>query len=227
MTARQVLTDSRGLATSLLETVLVVAIAAILSSMAIVASINKVEDARLARAIADTNAIGVAIHTFMHDTGFAPAFKRGTAHGPNDEIFRMLESDGSDPGVEASLHWPTEATDRDRFENHLSKNQPGGNTAFAYARMGEISYARTNGWNGPYFSSMPSSDPWGNRYLANVQLLTPKGVQMASGSLTLGVGQRAAVFVISAGPDRILDTNFLQTADGFIPGGDDIIYRIQ
>src|SRR5690349_4518387 len=81
--------DSRGLATSLMETVLVIAIAAILTSMAIVASMNQIEDARLTRAAADTKAIGVAIHTFMHDTGVAPAFKKGTAHGPNDEIFRL------------------------------------------------------------------------------------------------------------------------------------------
>ena len=226
MTARQILTESRGIATSLLETVIVVAIAAIISSMAIVASMDKVEDARITRAIADTETIGIAIHSFMHDTGFAPAFKKGNAHGPNDDIFLVLESGGEDPAAVASLHWPTQATDRDRFENQLIKNKPGG-SSFAYARMGEVSYARNHGWNGPYFPSMPSSDPWGSRYLANVQLLTPKGVQMAAASLTLGVGQRPAVFVISAGPNHILDTNFLQTADSFSAGADDIAFRIQ
>src|SRR3982750_4529598 len=98
--------------------------------------------------MADTQAIGVAIHTFMHDTGFAPAFKKGTAHGPNDEIFGLLESDGSDPAAAESLHWPTDPVTRDKFENHLSKNQPGANTAFAYLRIGQIPYARTTGWNG-------------------------------------------------------------------------------
>jgi type II secretory pathway pseudopilin PulG len=226
MTARQILTCNRGVATSLIETVMVIAIAATLMSMAIMASMDKVEDARLTRAIADTETIGIAVHSFMHDTGFAPAFKKGSAHSPNDEIYQILESAGDNPTAVESLNWPADETARDRIENHLIMNKPGG-TTFAYLRMGEVSYARTRGWNGPYLPSLPSSDPWGNRYLVNVQLLTPKGIQMAAGSLSLGVGQRPAVFVISSGQNRILDTNYFQTADEFMPAGDDIIYRIQ
>jgi type II secretory pathway pseudopilin PulG len=226
MTAKLVLTDNRGVATSLIETVMVIAIAAIISSMAIVASMDKVEDARLSRAIADTEGIAVAIHSFMHDTGFAPAFKKGSAYSSNDPIFLILESGGDDPTADESLDWPTGEEDRDRLENQLIKNMPGG-TAFPYPRVGETSYARTRGWNGPYIPSLPSSDPWGNRYLVNVQLLTPKGIQMAASSLLLGVGQRPAVFVISSGPNRVLDTAYLQTADAFVAAGDDIVFRIQ
>ena len=229
MRTRNLFTDSRGVATSLIEAVMVIAIASIISGMAIVASMDKVEDARLTRAIADTENIGIAIHTFMHDTGFAPAFKKGTAHSPNDEIYLVLESGGDAPTADEELNWPTGGPEdmvRDRFENHLIHNKPGG-ADFPYARIGEVSYNRTHGWNGPYFPSMPSSDPWGNRYLANVQLLTPKGIQMAASSLPLGVGQRPAVFVISSGPNRVLDTNFFQVADAFVVGGDDILFRIQ
>src|SRR5207249_2653114 len=87
-------------------------------------------------------------------------------------------------------------------------------------------FESVNQWESSVIPLRASSDPWGNRYLANVRLLTPKGVQMSAGTLTLGTGQRPAVFVISSGPNRILDTGFLRTADGFTPGGDDIIYRI-
>jgi len=202
------------------------AIIAVLSSIALVAAMRHIEDARLSRATADAEMVGISIHGFMHDTGFAPVFKNGTARGPEDEMFLVLQSDGSDPAVESFLHWPAQASARDRLENQLMKNQPGG-TGTPYPRMGQISYARFKGWNGPYTTSMPSSDPWGDRYLVNVQLLTPKGVQMERGSLTLGTGQRAAVFVISAGPNRQLETKFDQVTESFVAGGDDIVFRIQ
>ena len=93
--------------------------------------------------------------------------------------------------------------------------------------MGEISYARQKGWNGPYLQLVPSSDPWGNKYLVNVQLLTAPGVSLAAGGLPLAKGQRAAVFAVSAGPNRLLETRFDQIADSFEAGGDDITFRIQ
>jgi type II secretory pathway pseudopilin PulG len=224
------LKDERGIATSLLEAVLVIAIVAIVSAIALTAAMNHIENARLARAASDTEAIAISIHSFMHDTGFAPAFKNGNARGPGDDIFLVLETGGSDPFIDPmagmSLHWPMHAADHDLLENQLVKNKPG-NTGTAYPRMGEISFARFKGWNGPYTASMPSSDPWGDKYLVNVQLLTPKGVQMAHDTLTLGTGQRAAAFVISAGPNRQLDTKFDQAADSFVAGGDDVVYRIQ
>src|SRR5437868_1034649 len=83
------------MATSLLEAVLVIAIIAIVSAVALTAAMNHIENARLARAVADTEAIGISIHSFMHDTGFAPAFKNGNARGPEDGIFLVLETDGS------------------------------------------------------------------------------------------------------------------------------------
>ena len=220
------LKDERGMATSLLEAVLVIAIIAIVSAIALTAAMNHIENAKLARAVADTEAIGISIHSFMHDTGFAPAFKNGNARGPEDAIFLVLETDGSNPPADMSLHWPMETSNHDRLENQLIKNKPG-DTGMPYPRMGEISFARFKGWNGPYNASMPSSDPWGDKYFVNVQLLTPKGVQMAHDTLTLGTGQRAAAFVISAGPNRQLDTRFDQAADAFVAGGDDIVYRIQ
>jgi hypothetical protein len=61
----------------------------------------------------------------------------------------------------------------------------------------------------------------------NVQLLTAKGVQMEQSTLALGTGQRPAVFVVSAGPNRQLETRFDQVAEGFVAGGDDIVFRIQ
>ena len=226
MKATTLLKGENGLATSLLEAALVMAIIAVLSSIALVAAMRHVEDARLSRAMADAQMIGISIHSFMHDTGFAPVFKNGNARGPEDDMFLILQTDGNDAGVDSSFDWPTDTSARDRLENQLMKDQPGG-AGTPYPRMGQISYARFKGWNGPYTASMPSSDPWGDRYLVNVQLLTPKGVQMEHATFTLGTGQRAAVFVVSAGPNRQLETRFDQVTEGFVAGGDDIIFRIQ
>lgn len=198
---------------------------------------NHVEDAKFSRAMSDAEMIAVSIQSFMTDTGFAPAYQQGNARGPQDSIFLALQTAGNDPIVDASLNWPaavnptTHASQRDFLDNQLVTNRPGYSgtgvfTGTSYPRMGQISWSRFKGWNGPYVAAMPKSDPWDDRYLVNVQLLTPQGIQQQT-TLTLGTGQRAAVFVISAGPNRQLETRFDQVADAFVAGGDDIVFRIQ
>jgi type II secretory pathway pseudopilin PulG len=212
--------------TSLLEALLVLAIVATLSGVALVSAMDHVEAARYSRAQADTESLGVAIHSFINDNGFAPGYKSGVQRGADAAIFLLLETQGSDPGEMTSLDWPSEESDRDRLENHLIRNLPSG-AGPRYLRMGEISYARHKGWNGPYIAKAPSSDPWDNKYLVNVQFLTPRGLKMPAGNMQLGIGQRPAAIVISAGPNRRLETAFAQPADSFAAGGDDIVFRIQ
>lgn len=227
MAIRELVQSDRGVATSLLETVLVIAIVSIIASVAMVSAVDHLESAKLSRATADAEMIGIAIHSFMLDNGFAPAFKSGDERGPQAEIFRVLETGGSEPVPSLdSLGWPTASEDRDLLANHLVKNQPGG-AGTRYRRVGEGSNLRFKGWNGPYLASIPTSDPWNNKYLVNVQLLTPKGAGMAAGSLVLPDGMRAAVIVLSSGPNRMLETRFDQIADTFVAGGDDVIFRIQ
>jgi type II secretory pathway pseudopilin PulG len=230
--AQRFITDNRGIATSLIETVVVIAIVAVISSVAMVSAMEKIEDAKMSRANADAETIAVSIHSFMQDNGFAPVFKSGDARGPEDPFFSVLETQGSDPGIAESLHWPTKAEDRERLENQLVNNRPSVSATppgTPYPRMGEISWSRSRGWNGPYVATLPSSDPWNNKYFVNVQLLSPKGITKAKDTLglVLGTGQRPAVFVISAGPNRQLETRFDQVSDAFAAGGDDVVFRIQ
>ncbi len=225
-TVERIFRSDRGVATSMIEAVVVLAISAILAYAALLSAMDNIEDARVSRAITDTQEIGIAIHSFMRDTGFAPAFTAGDARTPDDPVFLVLETAGSNPTADEALHWPTDLQDRDSLENQLIKNRPG-NSAIPYPRVGEISWARYKGWNGPYVAKMPSSDPWDDKYLVNIQMMTPQGIEMADSTLTMEVGQRAAVFVISAGPNRVLETRFDQVADSFAPAGDDIIFRIQ
>jgi type II secretory pathway pseudopilin PulG len=216
--------SDRGVSTSLIEAVVVIAIAAVLLSVGLSTGLDKLEDSKVSKAEADTKAIGLAIHSFVQDTGFAPAFKDGDAHGPAAEIFLVLETEGADPSLapDLDLNWPEDPEDRDLLGNHLIKNQPSGSEETRYPRVGEISYARFKGWAGPYLAGT-SSDPWNDKYLVNIKLLTPQGEK----TLSMETGQRAAVFVVSAGPNRQLETRFDQVADAFVAGGDDIIFRIQ
>jgi type II secretory pathway pseudopilin PulG len=223
MTAVELVRGNRGIATSLIETVMVIGIAAVIAGIALNAAIDRIEDARLTRAAADTKMLAVAIHSFMHDTGFAPAFKSGESRGPEDAIFKVLVTEGDEPGMGSDeLAWPEAPEDRDLLVNHLMKNLPSG-TGPRYPRVGEISFARSKGWNGPYLMTVPTADPWNDKYFVNVHFLAPKVLS----ELDLPTGTRAAVFVASAGPNRLLETKFQQLADQFVAGGDDIVFRVQ
>ena len=224
MTPRNILADNRGVANSLLEVVLVLLVVTTLAAGAVSSGSARMEDARQARAHAEAREIAMAVLNFTQDTGVPPAFKSGIATSPSDEIFFVLESAGDD-AVDGTNSWPTETDERDLLENHLLMNQPDG-TAPSYLRVGEISYNRQKGWNGPYPSKIPV-DPWGDRYLLNVQFLTRQGVDLVRAELGVPTGGRVAVVVLSPGANRTIETRFDQLADSFSAGGDDIIFRIQ
>jgi len=203
-----------------MEATLVITIAAVLSTVAIISSSDQVADADTTTSHSEVKLIGVSILSFMQDTGYSPAYLAGTSNGANDSIVEILESDGSDPS-DSTGTWSLKDKKTDLLTNHLTQNNPG-NSKVAYKRVGEISYARFQGWNGPYMSKIPAADPWGDRYIVNIGFSTSQGAAKAS----FTTGRRPAVFVISAGPNRTLDTKYLQ-ADEFVEGGDDEVFRIQ
>jgi type II secretory pathway pseudopilin PulG len=214
------LTNDRGIATSLIEATLVITIAAVLSSVALTLVGDQTGDAQVNNGQAEVKLIGISILGFIQDTGFAPAFRSGLETGPNDLTYAVLETSGSEPS-DSTATWPQDRSSRDQVYNHLVVNQPGG-IAPGYRRVGDFAYARFKGWNGPYVSKLPPADPWGDKYLVNIGLMQQTVAQNDSTA-----GRRLAVFVISAGPDRLLQTRFEQLADGFVTGGDDIVFRIQ
>ena len=223
------LRSNRGVATSLIETVLVISVTAILASIAMIPALGGMDDAKISKAFSDTELIGIAIHNFAQDITAPPAFKSGQATSPTDDVFYVLETDGED-ATDSTSTWPTDTDEIDLMENHLMMNQPDV-TAPAYPRRGDISFNRQRGWNGPYLTQLPSSDPWGDKYLANVQFLTPQGVEAIRNDpvnpLVVPTGTRVAVVVLSPGPNRTIETDFAQLHDVFSTGGDDIVFRIQ
>ncbi len=221
--------NDRGVATSLIEAVVIIAVSAILTTITIVPAVGGLEDARIAKAFSDTESIGIAVHNFVQDTGAPPAFKSGQGTSATDAIFRVLETMGEDPTDDTNT-WPTGADDIDLLANHLMLNRPNG-TGPAYPRIGERAFNRLKGWNGPYLSQAAGSDPWGDKYFVNVQFLTPQGVAQIrddpDNPVAVPTGTRVAVVVLSPGPDRTIETDFAQPYDAFVTGGDDIIFRIQ
>jgi type II secretory pathway pseudopilin PulG len=218
---QKLLRDDRGLATSLMEATLVITIAAVLSSVAVITSSDQINDADINNGKAEAKLIGVSILSFMQDVGYAPAYLIGNKIGPNDAIAMILESEGTDPD-DSTGTWPLKDATTDLLRNQIVSNNPG-DSMTSYVRVGEIDYARFQGWNGPYISKVPAGDPWGGRYLVNIGFATSQGATGAK----LPAGRKPAVFVISAGPNRSIETKYLQLADEFVEGGDDLIFRIQ
>jgi len=97
------------------------------------------------------------------------------------------------------------APDRlDRITNQLINNRP----SFGGRGYPLKTAAGGSGWNGPYMSADLQADPWGNRYMVNVEFLSvmPDAVEAD------GVQQKRAVWALSAGPDGTVDTLYPDVA---------------
>ena len=101
------------------------------------------------------------------------------------------------------------ATGEDYFANHLVQNKKVSN---------DPSHDKKT-WKGPYYSK-DKADPWGHKYLCNIGKAYEWDIEKDIPT--------HAVFVLSAGPDGIIQTSFNQALeDEFVTGGDDITSRIQ
>jgi type II secretory pathway pseudopilin PulG len=160
----------------------------------------------------------------------------------------LLVSDGDIPTLATAISGETlwtqtvNGTTVDTLSNHLAENAPGevansryrnptdmtvpfpgfNNTDFARSESSGLNapYA----WRGAYLRSPVDPDPWGNRYAVNVAFLDPSPTAILGG-ITAGFGTgdypRLDVFVLSAGPDEVIDTRIGQ--DGAVAGDDDFI----
>lgn len=174
---------------------------------------NFINDSRVARARADTQAISTAILQFFRDTGFYPQWTTASNGGPGTAQNKvdLLVSPGNVPSVAQANLWTTGTTDQ--LADQLVTNAPG------FTQRTSTSVA---GWNGAYLSNAINADPWNNRYSVNVGLLDASiGVQAAGGAT------KNAVWVISAGANGVIDTPYSQAITVAALGGDDIAFRLQ
>lgn len=170
---------------------------------------------------------------------------------PDTSRVNLLVSDGDIPSLAAAVAAETFWTqavnlaDVDTFSNHLVENTPEESGAVRYRNPSDITRGAAGGqnpdfarpsssgfnapfaWRGAYLRGPVESDPWGNRYAANVAFLDPQHSTAIAG-ITAGFAftdyPRLDVFVICSGADEEIDTRSAQ--DGAVPGDDDIIYVI-
>jgi prepilin-type N-terminal cleavage/methylation domain-containing protein len=199
---------------TLIELTVVLAVIVTLALILTPSIANSINDARVARARNDCQTIASGMYQFYRDTGFFPVWKlaqNGGAGTPANRL-QVLVSQGNVPFEDVASPWTTGVAGS--LADQLVTNAPG------YTLRSPTSQF---GWNGPYFSSQLMADPWGNRYAVNVAL-----VDLSPGAATAGGQAKMAVWVLSSGPNGILETPFAQSILAAVrPGGDDIGTRIQ
>lgn len=197
---------------TLIELTVVLAVIVTLALILTPSIANFINDSRMARARTDCQTIAAAVVQFYRDTGFFPQWATAQAGGPGPPQARLqvLMTQGNAPLEDQLSPWSTGLSDP--LADQLLINAPG------YAMRTATSQF---GWNGPYLSSELQSDPWGNRYLVNIGMIdTSPGVQTTT-------GPKAAVWVLSAGPNGIVETPFAGPVTSAALVGDDIGIRIQ
>ena len=73
--------------------------------------------------------------------------------------------------------------------------------------------------------ALPKTDPWGDKYIINVRNLHSGYLKTLSGSSSRL--PKLAVIVLSAGPNRNIETRVDQSFDSFSAAGDDIVFRVK
>ena len=193
---------------TLIEIVIVLAIIAVLAGILTPTLTRYVGDSRTRKAEADTRNLGAAIGKFYGDTGNWPIWVASTdmtADGGRYELLDTTEGEEADQNTGITGWDATGAGVADTFDAQLINNTP------AYSTSGR------RAWKGPYLGhESATADPWGTKYYANVEFLQPANVSGAK-----------PVFVLSAGPNKLIETAFSQTGPGLAVGGDDITFRVK
>lgn len=186
---------------SLVEFALVVAAAAILTSVLTPVVLAVTDQTARFRAERDAARLRDALAQLLTDTGAL----RVRTGGHQGQLVYLLVSGGVTPvlgGGDAAWTRPLSANGVvDLLERHLIANAPAGDPRNAWAVP---KAPRSAGWRGAYLAGPIEADPWGNRYAVNVGFF----------------GTHSDVVVLSAGPNGAVDSPYGQS--GFRPLVDDI-----
>lgn len=191
---------------TLIEVIVVIAIVAILSAILTPTITKNIDDSKRARSVNECQVMAASLASFYKDLGRWPA-RNGAG---TDNALNLLYGDGNTPTNAGgnTRFWTGSwgAAVEDTFTNQLIANDPagGGNS---YPTTGDLA------WRGPYATEY-KSDPWGNRYACNIVYLW-------------NVGANNAAWVLSAGPDGMVNTIVNQNVVNPVVGGDDIVGRIK
>lgn len=231
---RSRLTSERGL--SLVEVTIMLVILLILAGTLVPVMSDSITSARTVRARNDLSQIAVALVNFQRDVGplvfdgtrlrqiqKSPSTLRPvmvivsdgeppalTDRVPVESVANLLASPGVPLDAASLQPWVANAA-ADLLDLHLRINGRGYPAA---------SGGPGTGWNGPYLGKNVPGDPWGRQYLVNSAFL--RGLPPGPGRCT-----HCAVFVLSAGPNGLVETPFQQPIANANVFGDDLAVRLQ
>lgn len=213
MSGRQTITARSHSGFTLIELTVVLAVIVTLALVITPAISSFINDSRSARARSDCQTILSAIVQFYRDNGFSPTWKLAQKGGPGltQNRVQLLVGPGNVALEEQPSLWTTGVAGL--LSEQLITDAPG---------YGLRTPTSQFGWNGPYLSSEISADPWGNRYIVNIDL-----IDTSASATGKGGGVKAAVWVLSAGPNGVIDTPFGQSILSAALGNDDIGFRLQ
>ncbi len=200
---------------TLIEVVVVLAIISVIAAFLTPMLFDYLKESKVIRGKADVRNIAAAITNFNRDMGVWPVYKDSPFKVDCATVL-VLVTDGNDATEGSSVGtwnytWGTAAGTFQSLKGvlHDGKFATGTNTYISQVKD-------PNEWKGPYMSDF-KADPWGNKYYVSTEGLKP--------------GSTKAAFVLSAGPNGLIETNIQQEATGgattFTVLGDDIAYRIR
>ncbi len=191
---------------TLIELAVVLAIIAVLAAVLTPIVTNYIDQARVARSMADARVIADAVRLYQRDVGAYPIYDNTTEQiadnpGAADQ-FLAGPAGGGTPSA-GVVAWASNVATT-TLTSYLNSNYLGRSTT---ATLGKVAF------RGPYLGSL-EADPWGNKYYITAGNLTNSSTKWA--------------FVISAGPNGSLDTDpaTLRTTT-LTPGGDDIVVVVK
>ncbi len=198
---------------TLIEVAAVVAIIGVLAAVLFPVIRDKIGEAKETRTKKDVQMLAVCIEQLYLDTGYWPLNDHDPKGFPG--IMILATKAGTTPNYSGSAIWTSQA-----WEGVLptySLGVEGGVDAFSNHLVINAAGYDGKDWKGAYLSEV-KSDPWGHKYLCNIGFITKRDDQ--------GVYANA-VFVLSAGPNGIVETPAEQSLKTATIAGDDIAYRIR
>ena len=185
---------------TLIEIAVVLAVIAVLAAILTPLVTAYIDQARTTRTAADVRAIAQAYQLHKRDTGQFPIYADDTDSDSDTSVADELVSTGDLPAAANEWAFTTTAD----LESHINLNKLGLSTT--NPRRGRVAY------RGPYLGTI-NEDPFGNAYLVNA-------ANLARSSTNIG-------YVVSAGPDGVIDTERDQVSSGSLTvSNDDIAVRI-
>jgi type II secretory pathway pseudopilin PulG len=201
---------SRGF--TIIEMAVLLTVLSLLGALIVGAAGDVLDRSRMIQARDEVAEIGRSIAEFYVDTGFFPSSRDVVGGRPGSERLGVLISSAPLPdATNAARYWVTSRADD--MAAHLTTNE----RAYTPHTPGA-----SHSWKGPYLSRVATADPWGSAYLINVFYLDGDvAVRDVSGE-PLG-----AVFVLSAGPNGVVETPYFQAREEALLYGDDVGYRLR